>query len=66
MAPHKPGHTKSRCSGILCDDYKVCKIKDKRPELKQTISDLQRELKRLQKNAAKRLKPIYSFLTKDD
>lgn len=46
---HKPGHIKSSCTSSLCKDYRLCKVRDKHPELKSEIKQLQQELKQLEK-----------------
>lgn len=46
---HKSGHFKASCKSPLCSDYRKCKVKDKHPELKSEIKQLQQELKKLEK-----------------
>ena len=45
---HKSGHTKPKCSSSPCPSHDACGLRDKHPELKQKISELQKEIKRLQ------------------
>ncbi len=45
---HKSGHTKSKCVSPPCPSHDACGLRDKHPELKQKISELQKEIKRFQ------------------
>ena len=45
---HKSGHTKPKCVSPPCPSHDACGLRDKHPELKQKISALQKEIKRLQ------------------
>jgi len=45
---HKSGHTPPKCSSRPCPFNDACGLKDKHPELKEKISALQKEIKRLQ------------------
>ena len=45
---HKSGHTRPKCSSSPCPSHEACGLRDKHPELKQKISELQKEIKRLQ------------------
>ena len=48
---HCSGHTKVKCSKPPCTDISVCKIKEKHPEHKTKISQLQREIRSLENKA---------------
>ena len=45
---HKSRHTRPKCSSSPCPSHEACGLRDKHPELKQKISELQKEIKRLQ------------------
>jgi len=45
---HSPGHTKTTCSFTPCTDINQCKIKEKHPESRIRITQLQREVKSLE------------------
>ena len=45
---HKSGHTRPKCSSSPCPSHDACGLRDKHPELKQKILELQKEIKRLQ------------------
>ena len=45
------GHTKVECSKAPCTDIKACKIKEKHPEHKAKISQLQRKIRSLENKA---------------
>lgn len=45
---HTSGHTKTTCRNLPCTDIDSCKIKEKHPEHKTAINELQREIKRLE------------------
>ena len=45
------GHTKVKCSKAPCTDINACKIKEKHPEHKAKISQLQREIRSLENKA---------------
>ena len=44
---HKSGHTRPRCTSHLCPSHDACGLRDTHPELKEKISELQKEIKRL-------------------
>ena len=48
---HCCGHTKVKCSKAPCTDINACKIKEKHPEHKAKISQLQREIRSLENKA---------------
>ena len=48
---HCCGHTKVKCSKTPCTDINACKIKEKHPEHKAKISQLQREIRSLENKA---------------
>ena len=48
---HCCGHTKVKCSKAPCTDIKACKIKEKHPEHKAKISQLQRKIRSLENKA---------------
>ncbi|CAH3169756.1 unnamed protein product [Porites evermanni] len=48
---HCCGHTKVECSKAPCTDINACKIKEKHPEHKAKISQLQREIRFLENKA---------------
>ena len=58
---HTTGHSKSTCSSTVCTDVTSCKVRDKHPELKTEISELQSELKQLQKNHDDAKKDLETF-----
>ena len=45
---HESGHTKPKCVSPPCPSHDACGLRDKHPELKLKISELQKEIKRLQ------------------
>ena len=45
---HKSGHTRPRCTSPPCPSHDACGLRGKHPELKEKISELQKEIKRLQ------------------
>ena len=45
---HKSGHTNPRCTSSPCLSHDTCGLRDKHPELKEKISELPKEIKRLQ------------------
>ena len=51
---HCCGHTKVKCSKAPCTDINACKIKEKHPEHKAKISQLQREIRSLETRPKKR------------
>ena len=51
---HLSGHTKVKCSKPPCTDISVCKIVEKHPEHKTKITNLQREIRSLEKRHKKR------------
>ena len=55
------GHTKVKCSKAPCTDINACKIKEKHPEHKAKISQLQREIRSLETRPKKR-KPTSKVL----
>ena len=64
---HQPGHTKPKCSSAPCPSHSACGLRDKHPELKQKISELQKEIKRLQQeqsDAESKLKAFCESRTK--
>ena len=64
---HKSGHTRPKCSSSPCPSHDACCLRDKQPELKQKISELQKEIKRLQQehsDAQSKLKAICESRTK--
>ena len=64
---HKPGHTKPKCSSSPCPSHCACGLRDKHPELKQKILELQKEIKRLQQeqsDAESKLKAFCDSRTK--
>ena len=42
---HKSGHTRPRCTSPPCPSHDACGLKDKHPELKEKISEVQKEIK---------------------
>ena len=48
---HCCGHTKVKCSKAPCTDINACKIKEKHPEHKAKIRQLQREIRSLENKA---------------
>jgi len=58
---HTTGHSKSTCSSTVCTDVTSCKVRDKHPELKTEISELQSELKQLQKKHDDAKKDLETF-----
>ena len=48
---HCCGHTKVKCSKAPCTDINACKIKEKHPEHKAKISQLEREIRFLENKA---------------
>ena len=64
---HKSGHTRPKCSSSPCPSHDACGLRDKHPELKQKISELQKEIKRLQQehsDAQSKLKAFCESRTK--
>ncbi|KAL9977162.1 hypothetical protein ACROYT_G014540 [Oculina patagonica] len=64
---HKSGHTKSKCVSPPCPSHDACGLRDKHPELKQKISELQKEIKRFQQehgDAESKLKAFCESRTK--
>jgi len=64
---HKSGHTKPKCSSSPCASHEDCGLRDKHPELKQKIAELQKEIKRLQQDyndAESKLKSFSESRTK--
>lgn len=49
---HTPGHTKTTCCSAPCTDITQCKIKEKHPESRSRITQLQREVKSLESKVA--------------
>ena len=49
---HATGHTKTTCRNPPCSNIDSCKIKDKHPEHKMKVNELQREIKSLENQAA--------------
>ena len=49
---HATGHTKTTCRSPPCSNVDSCKIKDKHPEHKMKVNELQREIKSLESQAA--------------
>ena len=49
---HCCGHTKVKCSKAPCTDINACKIKEKHPEYKAKIGQLQREIRSLENKLA--------------
>ena len=49
---HATGHTKTTCRSPPCSNIDSCKIKDKHPEHKMKVNELQREIKSLESQAA--------------
>lgn len=47
---HKSEHTKPKCSPSPCPSHDACGLRDKHPERKQKISELQNEIKQLQQD----------------
>lgn len=45
---HESGHTKPKCVSPPCPSHDACGLRDKHPELKLKILELQKEIKRLQ------------------
>ena len=45
---HSPGHTKTTCSNSPCSEITRCKIKEKHPECRNKITQLQKEIKSLE------------------
>ena len=45
---HKPGHTRPKCVSLPCQSYEDCSLGDKHPELKEKITLLQKQVKKLQ------------------
>ena len=41
---HKSGHTRPRCTSPPCPSHDACGLRDKHPELKEKISELQKEI----------------------
>ena len=46
------GHTRTTCRSPPCSNIDTCKIKDKHPEHKMKVNELQREIKSLESQAA--------------
>ena len=49
---HATGHTKTTCRNPPCSDIDSCKLKDKHPEHKMKVNELQRDIKLLENQAA--------------
>lgn len=45
---HSQGHTKAKCTELPCTSISSCKIKEKHPEIKSKITELQRHIKTLE------------------
>ena len=45
---HGSGHTKTKCSNSPCTNINACKITEKHPEFKSKITELQRQIKKLE------------------
>ena len=58
---HLSGHTKVKCSKPPCTDISVCKIVEKHPEHKTKITNLQREIRSLEKKAQEEETHLKSF-----
>ena len=54
-------HTKVKCSKAPCTDIDACKIKEKHPEHKPKISQLQREIRSLENKAQEEEDDLKSF-----
>lgn len=48
---HQTGHNKNKCQGLQCDSYMKCRLKDKHPEVAKSISETQKMVATLKKNA---------------
>lgn len=49
---HIAGHTKTTCTNEPCLDVNICKVRDKHPEEKAKMHELQSEIKQLEKQFA--------------
>ena len=58
---HATGHTKTTCRSPPCSNIDSCKIKDKHPEHKMKVNELQREIKSLESQAAQEEENIKSL-----
>ena len=57
------GHTKVKCSKAPCTDINACRIKEKHPEHKAKISQLQREIRSLENQAQEEEAYLKGFTT---
>ena len=60
---HATGHTKTTCRSPPCSNIDSCKIKDKHPEHKMKVNELQREIKSLESQAAEEEENIIKYGT---
>ena len=61
MKTHGTGHTKTTCRNAPCCDNDSCNIKDKHPEHKTKINELQREIKSLERQVEEEEENIKSL-----
>ena len=58
---HCYGHTKATCSKSPCTDISLCKVKEKHPEHKTKITQLQREIRSQENKAQEEETHLKSF-----
>jgi len=58
---HGHGHTKTKCTELPCTSISSCKIKDKHPEFKSKITELQRHIKTLENQYLEENTHLQSF-----